>query len=73
MRRTNRTLPITTTLLFAGFPLALAQPTNPDFARDIEPIFHQKCYICHGSAQQMNGLRLDDKEAALKGGYSGPG
>ena len=72
LRRTNRTLPITATLLLASFPLALAQSTTPDFERDIEPIFHQKCYVCHGSAQKMNGLRLDDKEAALKGGYSGP-
>ena len=44
---------------------------QPDFARDVEPIFHRKCYGCHGSVQQMNGLRLDDRAAALKGGYSG--
>ncbi|MEZ5351946.1 MAG: DUF1553 domain-containing protein [Bryobacteraceae bacterium] len=42
-----------------------------DFARDVEPIFHKKCFACHGAAQQMNGLRLDDRDAALKGGYSG--
>ena len=43
-----------------------------DFVRDVEPILHTKCYECHGSAMQMNGLRFDQKEAALKGGYSGP-
>ncbi len=43
-----------------------------DFGRDVEPILHAKCYECHGSAMQMNGLRFDQKEAALKGGYSGP-
>jgi len=42
-----------------------------DFARDVEPILHQRCYACHGDSQQQNGLRLDDREAALKGGYSG--
>jgi len=42
-----------------------------DFNGDIEPIFHQRCYGCHGPSQQMNGLRLDQKAAALKGGYSG--
>ena len=42
-----------------------------DFVRDIEPIFHRKCFACHGAAQQMNGLRLDDRAAAMKGGYSG--
>src|SRR6185503_18327590 len=43
-----------------------------DFLRDVEPILHTKCYECHGPAMQMNGLRFDQKEAALKGGYSGP-
>ncbi|MEZ5402497.1 MAG: PSD1 and planctomycete cytochrome C domain-containing protein [Bryobacteraceae bacterium] len=55
--------------------LAVAAPLAAqglDFARDVEPVFHKKCYGCHGSAQQMSGLRLDDGAAALKGGYSGP-
>ncbi len=43
-----------------------------DFVRDVEPILHQHCYLCHGSQQQMSGLRLDRREAALKGGVSGP-
>ncbi len=49
-----------------------AAKTKIDFARDVEPILHTKCYQCHGTAMQMNGLRFDQKEAALKGGYSGP-
>ncbi len=32
----------------------------------------ERCLPCHGPSQQMNGLRLDAREAALKGGYSGP-
>src|SRR6185295_9514961 len=43
-----------------------------DFVRDVEPILHTKCYECHGSGLQMNGLRFDQKEVAQKGGYSGP-
>jgi Protein of unknown function (DUF1553)/Protein of unknown function (DUF1549)/Planctomycete cytochrome C len=43
-----------------------------DFRRDVEPILHTKCYQCHGPSMQMNGLRFDLREAALKGGYSGP-
>lgn len=35
-------------------------------------VLQKRCFACHGSAMQMNGLRLDDGEAALKGGYSGP-
>ncbi len=42
-----------------------------DYARDIEPILHQRCYLCHGEQQQMAGLRLDSREAALKGGSTG--
>ena len=48
-----------------------AAPAAVDFASGIEPIFHKRCYACHGPSQQMNGLRLDQKGAALKGGYSG--
>jgi len=42
-----------------------------DFARDIEPVIEKHCLVCHGPQQQMSGLRLDQKEAALKGGASG--
>ena len=61
--------------LFAVGLMALvvtsAAPAAADFASDIEPIFHNRCYGCHGPSQQMNGLRLDQKDAALEGGYSG--
>ncbi|MDE2928845.1 MAG: PSD1 and planctomycete cytochrome C domain-containing protein [Acidobacteriota bacterium] len=44
----------------------------PDFKRDIEPIFSQRCHHCHGPGQASGGLRLDLRESALKGGASGP-
>jgi hypothetical protein len=43
-----------------------------DFKRQIEPIFAQSCYQCHGERKAMGSLRLDGKEFALKGGLSGP-
>ena len=43
-----------------------------DFAADVEPILHARCYACHGPSVQTNGLRFDRGEAALNGGYSGP-
>jgi cytochrome c553 len=43
-----------------------------DFAKDIQPIFSASCYECHGPDKQKAGLRLDDKQAALKGGDTGP-
>ena len=61
---------IVSLLLLLSLTPAIAT-AQPSFARDVEPIFHRKCYGCHGSAQQMNGLRLDDRAAGLKGGYSG--
>ena len=51
-------------------PPAATRPV--DFVRDIEPLFKSRCQACHGTAQQLSGLRLDDAEQALKGGYSGP-
>jgi mono/diheme cytochrome c family protein len=54
--------------ILSAAPLC-AQPA--DYARDIEPIFASRCYGCHGQQQQMNGLRLDLRDAALAGGYSG--
>jgi hypothetical protein len=50
--------------------LATAQ-AKVDFARDIEPLLVKRCYVCHGPQQQMSGLRLDQKDAALNGGASG--
>jgi mono/diheme cytochrome c family protein len=38
------------------------------FARDIKPIFEAKCIQCHGPDKQKSQFRLDQKEAALKGG-----
>ena len=70
---TTRLITLNFLILSCAPASTLAQQTaSPDFTSRIEPIFHQRCYVCHGSVQQMNGLRLDSREAALKGGYSGP-
>ena len=60
-----------TAALFLCLPVCLPGAAQADFARDIQPIFQQRCIVCHGPRQQMSGLRLDQKDAALKGGYSG--
>jgi hypothetical protein len=54
-------------LLRFGFPAllpllllpALPSAGDPDFARQIQPIFAESCYACHGPKVQMAGLRLD--------------
>lgn len=43
-----------------------------DFVKDIQPILAKSCYECHGGEKQKGGLRLDQKDAALKGGDTGP-
>ncbi len=48
-----------------------ASSSQVDFATEILPIFEKSCYSCHGSKQQMRGLRLDSKKLALAGGQSG--
>jgi ankyrin repeat protein len=42
-----------------------------DFGRDVQPLLQQHCVGCHGPAQQMNGLRLDRRRDAMRGGSAG--
>jgi len=42
-----------------------------DFQKDIQPIFAQNCYGCHGPTAQLSGFRLDLKQAAMAGGNLG--
>jgi hypothetical protein len=42
------------------------------FESKIRPLLAAKCYRCHGPEKQRGGLRLDSREAALRGGDSGP-
>lgn len=59
---------------FIPWALALGQglhaqvPAKVDFARDVQPIFKTYCIGCHGPSQQMNGLRLDRRRDAMRGG-----
>ena len=55
----------------AGVALPPAAKTKISFTRDIEPLLARRCLVCHGAQQQMSGLRLDQKAAALKGGAAG--
>jgi mono/diheme cytochrome c family protein len=64
---------------FAGSLRAADSPKLPaavnrkvDYVADIQPLLSKTCYECHGSEKQKGGLRLDQKDAALKGGDTGP-
>ncbi len=58
-------------LVCAADPLPPASQRKVSFETDVEPIFKQRCYACHGPRLQTSGFKLDDREAALKGGNSG--
>ena len=61
------------------FAVLVAFPATPssraaaklDFKRDVQPIFEQRCYECHGEKKQKSGLRMDRKAAVFRGGDSG--
>jgi hypothetical protein len=42
------------------------------FERTVRPILAEHCLKCHGPAKQWAGLRLDSRDAILKGGETGP-
>ena len=42
------------------------------FQEKVRPLLTTKCVSCHGPDKQEAGLRLDSREAALKGGENGP-
>jgi mono/diheme cytochrome c family protein len=51
---------------------ATTAPAKPiDFARDVKPIITQHCIKCHGPKKQKGKLRLDQRDALLRGGDSG--
>ena len=52
--------------------LRAGTPGPVDFERDIRPIFEVSCLRCHGPVRPRGGFRLDDREAALRGGDYGP-
>jgi mono/diheme cytochrome c family protein len=49
-----------------------ASTNKVDFAKEIQPIFKKSCLDCHGEDAQMGDYRMDKREAAIKGGASGP-
>ena len=42
------------------------------FEKRVRPILVNECWGCHASGTQQGGLRLDSREAAIRGGGRGP-
>jgi len=50
----------------------IAAPNAEFFETRVRPVLAAQCYKCHGPAKQLGGLRLDSRQAILKGGARGP-
>jgi cytochrome c553 len=65
-------------LLAAGTLSPAASDSKPDsksiefFEKQIRPVLVSRCVSCHGPAQQFSSLRVDSRDALLKGGNRGP-
>ncbi len=72
----SRVIPI---LLIALWPCGMTRAaesiSDPEaikfFESKVRPVLVARCLKCHGEAQQKGQLRLDSREAVLKGGESG--
>lgn len=53
----------------AELPPAADRPI--DFAKDVQPLFAQRCYECHDAKKSKSDFRLDVREKAMSGGESG--
>ena len=42
------------------------------FREEVLPLLKESCQRCHGEKKQKSGLRLDSRDAVLKGGQNGP-
>src|SRR5262245_40510460 len=63
-------------LAVGGAVLSAQSKGTVDFVRDVQPIFRDHCFGCHGPEMQMSGLRLDRRADAMRGSSQtliGPG
>lgn len=60
--------------IFANDPGVLPPPAahQIDFVKELEPLFAERCYDCHGDKKQESGFRADNRDGLLKGGDNGP-
>jgi hypothetical protein len=61
-------------MLAADEPARMEKPTAEQvrfFETSVRPLLVEQCFKCHGDKKQWGGLRLDSREALLRGGDSG--
>src|SRR3954463_15458375 len=68
-------MPVSARNIVCGLVLAAstASAADVDFNRDVRPILAENCFLCHGpdDGTRKAKLRVDVRDAALKGGKSG--
>lgn len=56
----------------AGGELPPPATHKVDFSHDLQPLFAERCFDCHGEKKQESAFRADNREDILKGGDHGP-
>jgi len=64
-------VPVCAAFAFLLVRSATATPAEDYFESHVRPVLIKNCFGCHTEAAS-GGLRLDSREAMLKGGHSGP-
>ena len=59
--------------LVTGFTNLQADEKQDFYVNEVEPIFAEHCFQCHGNGKAKGGLNLYTRENVLKGGDSGAG
>src|SRR4051812_48832851 len=64
------------TTLLAGASTARGQAAQDDpetfFELKIRPVLAGTCFKCHGGQKTSSGLRVDSRDALVRGGETGP-
>jgi len=64
-----------TVVMHPASPVHAQQSAAPDSAElfaKVKPILVERCSTCHGVEEARSGLRVDSREALLRGGKRGP-
>src|SRR5205814_7484095 len=59
-------------VLFSMSCVAQGEDKESFFELKIRPVLVDTCFKCHGGETISHGLRVDSRDALLKGGNSGP-
>jgi hypothetical protein len=56
---------------FLILTLSVSAWAAADYAKDIRPVLMKRCFACHNEKSAMSGMRVDQPDKLIAGGYSG--